>query len=517
MPNLINCFISAPFTTQEVEGDSVSNNQLENQVYEGATLNEGQYKFLITPEPFYVVDTTDFTINNVAGLAAGNNNTILWSDAITGGGNGSFTSTDIAGITLSNTGTGGELLNTILVTVTLKPTFVMPSADKTILLNIAGTAPAYVPNVIVEDPILFNSENIFVSLSMMNNDPLVKIAPPRTNRMTMLFENNSSTYDDLAANAFWPNYPALLGQVPGNTYPAVLEYGSNGSIILDEIWPNCGSDILNCNAIYEAGYGYNTYVVSGAKRPTGVELGGSGLQYFGVQESQQFGGWTRAYTNGNIGVDDATPELIYSEIVPPRCGGSYQFNIGSENYNVVGSTLGQACGVSISSGMNWHIRSTTNQSNYDPAAGGIGAFSQFIDVYSSVTSYRDINNNLVHIPWTSSNNLSAVDLDNIVLTQLDCWTVNVFIPWNQNFVIPPSGVLPIHECTNSSIMVKNLFTCFVGNTPSESYGCTYPTGQMENDVYPAGTFNFNSEGNTSDTNTLPNGDTPAPGITHPSC
>ena len=152
MANLINCFISAPFTTQEVEGDSISNNQLENQVYEGTTLNEGQYKFLITPEPFYVVDTTNFTINNITGLAAGTNNTILWSDAITGGGNGSFTSTDIAGITLSNTGTGGELLNTILVTVTLKPTFVMPSADKTILLNIAGTAPAYVPTVVPEEP-----------------------------------------------------------------------------------------------------------------------------------------------------------------------------------------------------------------------------------------------------------------------------------------------------------------------------------------------------------------------------
>lgn len=512
MANLINCFISAPFTTQEVEGDSVSNNQLENQVYGGVTLNEGQYKFLITPEPSYVVDTTDFTINNVAGLAAGTNNTILWSDAIPSGGNGYFTSTDIAGITLSNTGTGGELLNTILVTVTLKPTFVMPSADKTILLNIAGTAPAYVPPIVVPDPIQFNPENIFVSLTMMNNDPLVKIAPPRSNKDGVQ-----------GSNFYWPNYPPLLGQVPSATELNATSYAQYYSpISLEEIWPNCGVEITDCGSNATSG------PVVGAK------MGGSGVNVTGTQSNwggtganisgEQFGGWTEAYTNGDIGVNDATPELIYSDIVPPRCGGSYQFAIGSENYGLIGSTIGQACGVSISSGMNWHVHSTTNNmsyanSNYDSDAGGIGAFSVFIDVYSSVTSYRDVNNDLVHIPWTSSNNLSAVDLDNIVLTQLDCWTVNVFIPWNDNFVFPAVGALPIHECSNSSIMVKNIFTCFVGETPSENSSCGYPTGTMTYNTYPEGTYNFNSQGNT----TVPywqntaTGATPAPAITHPSC
>ena len=294
-----------------------------------------------------------------------------------------------------------------------------------------------------------------------------------------------------------------------------------GHFDLYEIWPNCGADINECGDIDGSGE------IDGALKNNGNE---SSYAATGSSTYQggDFGGWTAAYTGSNASVDDATPELIYTNVIPPRCGGSYQFDVGGENQNLIGSTIGSICGVSIASGMNWHVKSTTINGNYDQSAGGIGAVGQFINVYSSVTSYRDANNNLVHIPWTSSNNLSAVDLNNVVLTQLDCWTVNVFIPWNNNFIFPNVGALPIHECSSSSIMVKNLFTCFVGDM-QESYGCVYPTGNWAinqspanlNYLYPAGAYNFNSFGNAYDANdsysVTYHNKTPAPSVPHPSC
>ena len=81
----------------------------------GAQIGSDNVQLVITPDSGYVVSASDFTDN---------------TGVLTG----------VSSITLSDSGTPGQIGNTVLVDVDLDDTYVMPGADTNIVIDIDGGA-----------------------------------------------------------------------------------------------------------------------------------------------------------------------------------------------------------------------------------------------------------------------------------------------------------------------------------------------------------------------------------------
>ena len=85
-----------------------------------------------------------------------------------------------------------------------------------------------------------------------------------------------------------------------------------------------------------------------------------------------------------------------------------------------------------------------------------------------MTYYWDENGDLVTIPYTSSNNLSAVNLGGVTYTQVDCLNVNVYVPFNSSFMFPSITTNSSGQALSaSSVYIKTLYTCYGGMMPED--------------------------------------------------
>ena len=100
----------------------------------GQAIGSDNATLTITPATGYVVNAADFTVSNVSFSSNGNSLTFQH------GQNGVVLPTGVTSVTLINTGTGGGVGNTIAVAVDLTDSFVMPSSDTTLIVDIDGSA-----------------------------------------------------------------------------------------------------------------------------------------------------------------------------------------------------------------------------------------------------------------------------------------------------------------------------------------------------------------------------------------
>jgi hypothetical protein len=100
----------------------------------GQAIGSDNATLTITPATGYVVNAADFTVSNVSFSSNGNSLTFQH------GQNGVVLPTGVTSVTLINTGTGGGVGNTIAVAVDLTNSFVMPSSDTTLIVDIDGSA-----------------------------------------------------------------------------------------------------------------------------------------------------------------------------------------------------------------------------------------------------------------------------------------------------------------------------------------------------------------------------------------
>lgn len=100
----------------------------------GTAIGADNATLIITPAQGYVLNATDFSVDNITYASNGNN--LQW----TNGNNGVSLPTGVSSITLSNTGVANSVGNNISVLVDLTDSFVMPAADTTLVIDIDGSA-----------------------------------------------------------------------------------------------------------------------------------------------------------------------------------------------------------------------------------------------------------------------------------------------------------------------------------------------------------------------------------------
>lgn len=100
----------------------------------GTAIGADNATLIITPAQGYVLNATDFSVDNITYASNGNN--LQW----TNGNNGVTLPTGVSSITLSNTGVANSVGNNISVLVDLTDSFVMPAADTTLVIDIDGSA-----------------------------------------------------------------------------------------------------------------------------------------------------------------------------------------------------------------------------------------------------------------------------------------------------------------------------------------------------------------------------------------
>ena len=162
------------------------------------------------------------------------------------------------------------------------------------------------------------------------------------------------------------------------------------------------------------------------------------------------------------GVTDLNDQSVYDNLVTNDCT-TYGFSVDSNNGSDV---IPLNVGNDIPSSLTWKLRATDG--------GSLQAISTAINVYYSLTHYEDANGDVQLIPYTSSNNLSAVDLSNVTLTQIDCESVFVIIPFNTDFDWP----IHIDGTETGKVYIKNLFTVFAGLPAGEDDDCQLGGGDV---------------------------------------
>jgi len=100
----------------------------------GTAIGADNATLIITPAQGYVLNATDFSVDDIT--YANNGNNLQW----TSGSNGVTLPTGVSSITLSNTGVANSVGNNISVLVDLTDSFVMPDADTTLVIDIDGSA-----------------------------------------------------------------------------------------------------------------------------------------------------------------------------------------------------------------------------------------------------------------------------------------------------------------------------------------------------------------------------------------
>jgi len=163
------------------------------------------------------------------------------------------------------------------------------------------------------------------------------------------------------------------------------------------------------------------------------------------------------------GETDSNDQNIYDNLTTDNCT-TYEFSVDS---NSGGDVLALVVGTDIPSSLKWRLRCTDG--------GSIQALSSFINVYYSLTHYEDTNGDVQLIPYTSSNNLSAVDLGSMTLTQDDCENVTVEIPFNTNFNWPTH----VDGTEIGKVYIKNLFSAYAAPPAAEDAECQPEPGDED--------------------------------------
>jgi hypothetical protein len=100
----------------------------------GQAIGSDNATLTITPSIGYVVEAIDFSVSNVS--YASNGNSLTW----THGQNGVSLPTGVTSVTLANSTSANTVGNTVIATVDLTDSFVMPSSDTTLIVDIDGSA-----------------------------------------------------------------------------------------------------------------------------------------------------------------------------------------------------------------------------------------------------------------------------------------------------------------------------------------------------------------------------------------
>jgi hypothetical protein len=100
----------------------------------GQAIGSDNATLTITPSVGYVVEAVDFSVSNVS--YASNGNSLTW----THGQNGVSLPTGVTSVTLANSTSANTVGNTVVATVDLTDSFVMPSSDTTLIVDIDGSA-----------------------------------------------------------------------------------------------------------------------------------------------------------------------------------------------------------------------------------------------------------------------------------------------------------------------------------------------------------------------------------------
>ncbi len=100
----------------------------------GQAIGSDNATLTITPNVGYVVEAVDFSVSNVS--YASNGNSLTW----TNGQNGVSLPTGVTSVTLANSTSANTVGNTVIATVDLTDSFVMPSSDTTLIVDIDGSA-----------------------------------------------------------------------------------------------------------------------------------------------------------------------------------------------------------------------------------------------------------------------------------------------------------------------------------------------------------------------------------------
>ena len=100
----------------------------------GQAIGSDNATLTITPSVGYVVEAVDFSVSNVSYTS--NGNSLTW----THGQNGVSLPTGVTSVTLANSTSANAVGNTVVATVDLTDSFVMPSSDTTLIVDIDGSA-----------------------------------------------------------------------------------------------------------------------------------------------------------------------------------------------------------------------------------------------------------------------------------------------------------------------------------------------------------------------------------------
>ena len=100
----------------------------------GTAIGADNATLIITPTQGYVLNATDFSVDNITYASNGNN--LQWTSGI----NGVSLPTGVSSVTFSDTGVANSVGNNISVLVDLTDSFVMPAADTTLVIDIDGSA-----------------------------------------------------------------------------------------------------------------------------------------------------------------------------------------------------------------------------------------------------------------------------------------------------------------------------------------------------------------------------------------
>ena len=428
--NLINCTLENDgviFTATEYAGDRAFDDNLVQQVYGGATLDQGVYRFTIYPNAGFYINMNTFKVGGVAssGVIGGaippNYPGITEANALNNSGASSWSWADdninlhdaVANVYLYNTlGLPASQCdhpnNTIEVTVVLHPDYVIGNTDTTINIDIDGEGIVYTPPAgLIEfaddaaTPFNFNFTPIWINPSGSSVQAL-EIAPE---------------------NPLGINFTGAAGLIDMSTEMTDDGWGIN--------W--VGTEVFNeANIDYTFGTYILTYLDDPPEEPPSIgyptfvpAAGCSGNSYdgecyFTAQSDTVFDSY----------IYNFHPTYRYKQIRFKNWDTQ-----SSTSLNVYNTSFGLS---NLPPSISWYIRIRQNGFS-QPSNLSLIASSECISFFEISSRYgsSDVDGALVP-SYNIQGGARPLDLDNVSLVQINDQEVKVTIPLNQDCIIPQS-------------------------------------------------------------------------------
>tara|TARA_Y100000593_G_scaffold94033_1_gene191320 strand:+ start:1845 stop:3215 length:1371 start_codon:yes stop_codon:yes gene_type:complete len=421
MANLENCTLSNNgkfIETTEYGGDSFVNNSITTQSWYytnnfgnnvDITLENRVYKMRITPNPGYVVRSWDFTIGglfptNPMGSGAPLNplggSVATWYEE----NGGLWVNGDVEQEEIVNWNPDAIVYNTNtpLSTVTLDD-----SIEAVWISDAKNQTPGQPGNEVI------------VTVRLKEDFSM----PSENKTINIDIDGDAYLYDE--DTAITPNENGV-DEVPTDWAP----------IITFDFWKmNAGGPIL----ISPSDLASLTITQAGWQTTPLTEVGYAVVEDYGTLEGYS-GQWASANPNNQNYIETLNDNTNVLSVLAPKLGSRYR--IIPQNQSI---SFQSGSGGPLPTGLTWRVNASDGTA--------LQADSTFIDPYTSGTFVIDVNNDITFIPYTSSDNQSPVDLSNVTYTQFDCYTVDVFIPFNPDF---------IYNYGDQQIQTNIGFTCYTG-------------------------------------------------------